>query len=145
MQVGQILRNKGRDVVALPSEATLSEAARLLANKRIGALVVKDKSGAPCGILSERDVVRAVAAESVAALARPVSAYMTREVATCTELDTVEELMEMMTQGRFRHVPVVDENKQLCGLVSIGDVVKMHIEETVREAASLRQYIAAAG
>jgi len=145
MQVGQILRNKGRDVVALPSEATLSEAARLLANKRIGALVVKDRAGAPCGILSERDVVRAVAAESVAALARPVSAYMTREVATCTELDTVEELMEMMTQGRFRHVPVVDENKQLCGLVSIGDVVKMHIEETVREAASLRQYIAAAG
>ncbi len=145
MQVGQILRNKGRDVVALPSEATLSEAARLLANKRIGALVVKDRNGAPCGILSERDVVRAVAAESVAALARPVSAYMTREVATCTELDTVEELMEMMTQGRFRHVPVLDENKQLCGLVSIGDVVKMHIEETVREAASLRQYIAAAG
>lgn len=145
MQVGQILRTKGRDVVALPSEATLSEAARLLANKRIGALVVKDKSGAPCGILSERDVVRAVAGESVAALARPVSAYMTREVATCTELDTVEELMEMMTQGRFRHVPVLDENKQLCGLVSIGDVVKMHIEETAREAASLRQYIAAAG
>jgi CBS domain-containing protein len=145
MQVGQILRTKGHDVVALPGEATLSEAARLLANKRIGALVVKDKSGAPCGILSERDVVRAVASESVAALARPVSAYMTREVATCTELDTVEELMEMMTQGRFRHIPVLDENKQLCGLVSIGDVVKMHIEETAREAASLRQYIAAAG
>ena len=145
MQVGQILRTKGRDVVALMSEATLSEAARLLAQKRIGALVVKDKSGAPCGILSERDVVRAVAAESVAALARPLSAYMTREVATCTEQDTVEELMEMMTQGRFRHVPVLDENRQLCGLVSIGDVVKMHIEETAREAASLRQYIAAAG
>jgi CBS domain-containing protein len=145
MQVVQILREKGRDVVALPSEATLSEAACLLARKRIGALVVRDASGALVGILSERDVVRAVAEESVSALARPVSAIMTREVATCTELDTVEELMEMMTQGRFRHVPVMDEHNQLCGLVSIGDVVKMHIEETMREAANLRQYIAAAG
>jgi len=145
MQVVQILREKGRDVVALPSEATLSEAARLLARKRIGALVVRDASGALVGILSERDVVRAVAEESVSALARPVSAIMTREVATCTELDTVEELMEMMTQGRFRHVPVLDEHNRICGLVSIGDVVKMHIEETMREAANLRQYIAAAG
>jgi len=145
MQVIQILHEKGREVVALPSEATLSEAARLLAHKRIGALVVKGANGALAGILSERDVVRAVAAEGVPALARPASAYMTREVATCTELDTVEELMEMMTQGRFRHVPVLDENKQLCGLVSIGDVVKMHIKETMHEAATLRQYITAAG
>jgi CBS domain-containing protein len=145
MQVIQILREKGRDVVALSSEATLSEAARLLAHKRIGALVVRDANGALAGILSERDVVRAVAEESASALARPVSAYMTRDVASCTELDTVEELMEMMTRGRFRHVPVLDENNQLCGLVSIGDVVKMHIEETMREAATLRQYIAAAG
>jgi CBS domain-containing protein len=145
MQVTQILREKGRDVVALSSEATLADAARLLAHKRIGALVVKDASGRLAGILSERDVVRAVAKEGVSALARSVSAYMTREVASCTEQDTVEELMEMMTQGRFRHVPVLDESQQLCGLVSIGDVVKMHIEETMREAATLRQYITAAG
>jgi CBS domain-containing protein len=145
MQVKQILGDKGRDVVALSNEATLSEAALLLARKRIGALVVRDRNGALAGILSERDVVRAVAEESVAALARPVSVYMTREVATCTELDTVQELMEMMTQGRFRHIPVLDGNGQMCGLVSIGDVVKMHIEETMREAATLRQYIAAAG
>ena len=145
MQVKQILREKGREVVALSNDATLSEAARLLARKRIGALVVRDRNGSLAGILSERDVVRAVAEESVSALARPVSAYMTREVATCTELDTVQELMEMMTQGRFRHVPVLDGNGQMCGLVSIGDVVKMHIEETMREAASLRHYITAAG
>jgi CBS domain-containing protein len=145
MQVIQILREKGHEVVALSSEATLSQAANLLAQRRIGALVVRDANGALAGILSERDVVRAVAEEGVSALARPVSAAMTRDVATCTELDTVEELMEMMTQGRFRHVPVLDGNKQLCGLVSIGDVVKMHIEETMREAASLRQYITAAG
>ncbi len=145
MQVIQILREKGRDIVSLTSETTLSEAARLLARKRIGAVVVRDHKGALVGILSERDVVRAIAEESVAALARPVSAYMTRAVATCTELDTVDELMEMMTQGRFRHLPVLDDSNQLCGLVSIGDVVKTRIEETVREAASLRQYIAAAG
>ena len=145
MQVIQILHEKGRDVVALSSEATLSQAARLLAHKRIGALVVRDANGALAGILSERDVVRVVAEEGISALARPASAYMTREVATCTELDTVEELMEMMTQGRFRHVPVLDENNRLCGLVSIGDVVKMHIKETMREAATLRQYITAAG
>jgi len=145
MQVIQILHEKGRDVIALTSEATLSQAARLLAHKRIGALVVRDANGALAGILSERDVVRVVAEEGISALARPASAYMTREVATCTELDTVEELMEMMTQGRFRHVPVLDENNRLCGLVSIGDVVKMHIKETMREAATLRQYITAAG
>ena len=145
MQVMHILRQKGREVVSLSCEASLSEAARLLAHKRIGALVIKDHGGSPAGMLSERDVVRALAAESVRALARPVSAYMTRVVATCTERETVEELMEMMTQGRFRHVPVLDDRGQICGLVSIGDVVKMHIEETMREAANLREYIAAAG
>ncbi len=145
MQIKHILREKGREVVALTSEATLSEATRLLARKRIGALVIKDRNGALAGILSERDVVRAVAEESVSALARPVSAYMTRAVATCTENDTADDLMEMMTLGRFRHVPVFDENNQLCGIVSIGDVVKTRIAETVLEAVSLRQYIAAAG
>jgi CBS domain-containing protein len=145
MQVKHILREKGRDVVSLMSDVSLSEAARLLARKRIGALVVKDRNGALAGILSERDVVRAVAEESVAALARPISAYMTRAVATCTESDTTDDLMEMMTLGRFRHVPVLDEEHQLCGIISIGDVVKTRIEETVREADSLRQYIAAAG
>jgi CBS domain-containing protein len=145
MQVVQILRVKGRDVVSLASDASLSEATRLLANKRIGALVIKDKHGALAGILSERDVVRALAAESVTALARPVSAYMTRAVATCSEYDTVDELMEMMTVGRFRHVPVLDAAEQISGLISIGDVVKTHIEEQARETASLRQYIAAAG
>jgi CBS domain-containing protein len=145
MQVIHILRQKGRDVVFLPSEASLSEAARLLAHHRIGALVVKDEGGRLAGMLSERDLVRALAAESVRALARPVSAYMTRTVATCSESDTVEAIMDMMTKGRFRHVPVLDANDQLCGLVSIGDVVKVQIEVTAREAANLREYIAAAG
>ncbi len=145
MQVMQILREKGREVMSLPCDATLFEATRMLSQKRIGALVIRDGQGRLAGILSERDVVRALSTESITALARPVSVYMTRAVATCTELDTVEDLMEMMTQGRFRHVPVVDESGQLRGVVSIGDVVRVQIEETSREAASLRQYIAAAG
>jgi CBS domain-containing protein len=145
MQVMQILREKGREVVSLPCDATLFEATRMLSQKRIGALVIRDGLGRLAGILSERDVVRALSTESVTALARPVSVYMTRAVATCTEQDTAEDLMEMMTQGHFRHVPVVDGNDQLCGVVSIGDVVRVQIEQTTREAASLRQYIAAAG
>jgi CBS domain-containing protein len=145
MQVIDILRQKGRDVVFLTADANVSDAAVLLAAKRIGAVIIKDEKGGLAGMLSERDVVRALAGGSVRAVARPVHCYMTRAVATCTERDTVEDLMAMMTQGRFRHVPVLDDAGQLCGIVSIGDVVKMQIEETMREANNLRQYIAAAG
>jgi CBS domain-containing protein len=145
MQVIDILRQKGRDVVFLTADANLSDATILLAAKRIGAVVVKDDTGGVAGILSERDVVRALALENVRALAQRIATYMTRSVATCTELDTVEALMEMMTQGRFRHVPVVDDSGKLCGLISIGDVVKAHVEETTREASNLREFIAAAG
>ncbi len=144
MQVKHILRNKGRDVVTIASDATLSEAARLLARRRIGALIVRDRESGLAGILSERDIVRAVAEHSVAALGQTVDQHMTRAICTCSELDSVDELMEMMTHGRFRHLPVVEEDR-LCGIVSIGDVVKTRIEETVREAESLREYIAAAG
>lgn len=143
MLVKHILGEKGREIVAITADATLSEAARLLARKRIGAVVVRDAAGGLVGILSERDVVRAVADESVAALVRPVSAYMTRAVATCCETDSIEDLMEMMTVGRFRHVPVVADDR-ITGIVSIGDVVKTRIAETVQEAASLREYITAA-
>lgn len=143
MLVKNILGDKGREVISITSDVTLSEATRLLSRRRIGAVVVRDDAGALVGILSERDVVRAVADESVTALARPVSLYMTRAVATCSETDSIEELMEMMTSGRFRHMPVVD-NGLITGIVSIGDVVKTRIAETVQEAASLRQYITAA-
>lgn len=145
MQVIDILRHKGREVTFLPLDANLSDATILLSAKRIGAVLIRDEAGGIAGILSERDVVRALAAESVRALALPVSKYMTRAVATCSEGDTVDDLMEMMTTGRFRHVPVLDNQGELCGIISIGDVVKMHVEETAREASNLRQYIAAAG
>lgn len=145
MQVKHILVVKGRDIVTIAGDATLSDAAAVLAHRRIGAVIVRDKKGSLAGILSERDVVRAVSEEGADALAQPVSAYMTHEVATCGEADTVDGLMEMMTRGRFRHVPVVDERDGLIGIVSIGDVVKSRIEETMREAATLREYISAAG
>lgn len=141
MQVRHILLAKGREIISINADATLSEAARLLARRRIGAVIVLGEDGTLAGILSERDVVRAVSDESVAALARPVSGFMTRELTTCSEDDTVDGLMELMTNGRFRHIPVVT-NGRLVGIVSIGDVVKTRIEETVREAESLREYIA---
>ena len=144
MQVRHILHGKGRDVVAIASQATLCDAAKLLTEKRIGALVVKDAGGTLIGIVSERDLVRAVAKGGAAALGEQVGGHMTPGPETCTEVDTVESVMEVMTRGRFRHVPVLDEGMQLCGMVSIGDVVKIRIAETVSEAAALRDYISAA-
>ena len=143
MQIRHILQQKGRDVIAIAPDATMEYAAQLLARKRIGALLVKNSAGALAGILSERDLVRAIANEGASALGRDVAAYMTKSVATCTESDTVEDLMEMMTRGRFRHVPVLDGKQSLCGLISIGDVVKTRIAETLSEANSLREYISA--
>lgn len=142
MQVKHILLEKGREVVTITSDATLSEAARLMARRRIGAIVVRGRDGTISGILSERDLVRAIAEESVTALAKPVASRMTRDITTCTEYDSVENLMEAMTLGRFRHVPVVEDDR-LVGIVSIGDVVKTRIEETVKEAEDLREYIVA--
>lgn len=144
MQVRHILRDKGRDIVAISCHASLLEAARVLSEKRIGALVVKDKAGGLAGIISERDLVRAVAALGADGLSESVERHMTHGPETCTECDTVESVMEAMTRGRFRHLPVIDEGDQLCGMVSIGDVVKTRIAETVSEAAALRDYISAA-
>jgi CBS domain-containing protein len=143
MQVHHILRGKGREIVTISSDASLADAARLLADRKIGALVVKGVSGGLAGIISERDLVKAIATRGAAALVDPVANHMTRELQTCVEADTVELVMEVMTRGRFRHVPVLDEGDQLCGMVSIGDVVKTRIDETVREAAALRDYISA--
>jgi CBS domain-containing protein len=143
MQVRHILRGKGRDIITITSDASLSDAAQLLADKKIGALVVKGAGGALAGIISERDLVKAIAARGAAALNDSVANHMTRELQTCVECDTVEMVMEVMTRGRFRHVPVLDEGDLLCGMVSIGDVVKTRIDETVREAAALRDYISA--
>jgi CBS domain-containing protein len=142
MMVSQILRDKGREVLAIAPNATLADAARVLTKNRIGALIVRAESGALAGILSERDIVRAVSEEGSAALGLAVAARMTADVAVCEENDTIEEIMETMTRCRFRHMPVV-EGEKIVGIVSIGDVVKTRIAETLREAQALKEYIAA--
>ena len=143
MQVRHILKEKGRDIVGVSGGTTLVEAARSLAQKKIGALIVQNRDGSLAGIISERDLVRAIADRGASALSDPVDRYMTRAVATCTECDSIDAIMESMTRGRFRHMPVLDENERLCGLISIGDVVKNRIAETVIEAETLRCYISA--
>jgi CBS domain-containing protein len=145
MQIKHILGEKGGDVIGIGLLASLADAAALLAERRIGAVVVRDVKGDLVGILSERDLVRALATDGAAALEHKVSRYLTRDVVTCRLSDTIEDLMEMMTRGRFRHVPVLDDAERLCGLISIGDVVKSRIAETVREAEDLRVYISATG
>jgi CBS domain-containing protein len=145
MLVKQILHNKGSEIFTAHGDATLVQAARQLTQRGVGALIVRDDMGKLAGILSERDIMRAIAENGSDALAQSVKTYMTVKVKTCTEQNSVEELMDMMTHGRFRHVPVLDEANQLCGLISIGDVVKTRIAETLNEAQSLREYISATG
>jgi CBS domain-containing protein len=142
MQVRHILRDKGRQVVDIEPEATLRDACRKLVQHNIGALAVCDRSGRLAGLISERDIVRAAAHGGCEALETRVLEHMARAVEACSETDSIDELMEIMTHHRLRHLPVVQEG-QLSGIVSIGDVVKTRIEETVQEAASLREYIAA--
>src|ERR1700751_5780631 len=102
MQVKHILQNKGRDIIRVAENATLAEAARILAEHHIGALLIQDSGGALAGIFSERDLVRAVAEDGPLALSCAIAGYMSRQVTTCRESDTVEDLMEVMTKGRFR-------------------------------------------
>lgn len=142
MLVSHILRQKGRDVVTVAPSIALAEAARTLARRKIGAVVVIGAKGEVAGILSERDIVHALATDGVNALSRAVSTYMTSSVAICEEQDTVDTIMATMTEGRFRHVPVVEAGR-LAGIISIGDVVKTRIEESEREANHLKQYISA--
>lgn len=143
MSVAQILRDKGRDVVITQPHQTLMEAAQLLAEKGIGAVVVSDVSRRVLGILSERDIVRAIARNGAGALDQSVSKYMTQKVFTVAEDTPVDTVMETMTNGRFRHVPVTTDG-QLVGLVSIGDVVKHHVNEIESEHRALKDYIATA-
>jgi len=140
MTVGIILAGKGREIFTIEPNATLAEAVRLLAEKRIGAAPILGADRRIAGIISERDVVRALAERGAAALDEPVSRTMTRKVETCGEGETVANLMERMTAGKFRHMPVVDQGR-LVGLVSIGDIVKHRVQEMERESVAMRDYI----
>jgi CBS domain-containing protein len=143
MTVKAILEAKGHDVVTLGPNEKLGEAIRILAEHKIGALVVTNGDRQIVGILSERDIVRVVAREGGAALDIPVRSAMTPKVKICNENHTVNEVMEIMTRGRFRHLPV-EKHGMLDGIVSIGDVVKRRIEDVEREANEIRAYIATA-
>ena len=139
MTVRTILAAKGRDVVTIEPSASLAAAAELLAKKRIGAIVILGADRRIVGILSERDIVRAIA-ERADALGEPVSVVMTRSVSTCNETETVISVMERMSTGKFRHMPVVDQGR-LVGMVSIGDVVKHRLHAMERNSAAMRDYI----
>lgn len=142
MTVKLILAQKGGEVFTLAPTDSIEQATKALADRKVGALVVSDESKAILGILSERDIVRAVARMSDKALDEPVSALMTKNVTTCSEEATIPELMSLMTEGRFRHLPVERDGK-LIGIVSIGDVVKRRIADVEQEAEQIKAYIAA--
>jgi CBS domain-containing protein len=132
--------NLGGDTVTIEPTANLAAATALLAARKIGAVVILGAGGRLAGILSERDIVRALADKGADALALPVGQIMTRNVTTCAEDDEVASLMERMTSGKFRHLPVLRDGK-LVGVVSIGDVVKERVQAAERESEALRDYI----
>ncbi|APH71949.1 CBS domain-containing protein [Aquibium oceanicum] len=143
MLVKNILAEKGSEVVTIAPDSSLAEAVSLLADKRIGAVVVTKGEGRIAGILSERDIVRMLGAEGPSMLQKPLSSAMTSKVKVCHEDNTINQVMEIMTAGRFRHLPVERDGK-LVGIISIGDVVKKRIEEVEHEAQEIRNYIATA-
>ncbi len=143
MSIALILSNKGREVVTASPHLTLSEIVTILNDKGIGAVVVSDPRGSVLGIFSERDLVRALGRSGSGVLDEPVSRHMTSRVTTITEDLGVLEAMERMTDGRFRHLPVVEGDK-LVGLVSIGDVVKHRIAEIEHERQAMLDYIGTA-
>ena len=140
MTVREILSRKGSDVVTADPNATVSDAVQLLAARRIGAVVITGADRRIVGILSERDIVRTLAEKGAQALERPISEVMTRKVITCAVGETVPEIMERMTVGKFRHVPVVEQGR-LIGIISIGDVVKSRVHQMEQESAALQEYI----
>lgn len=139
MTVQAILGNKGFEVISIQSDAKMSDAIRILSERHIGAVLVMDGHHIE-GILSERDVVRVLGKHGASALETPAGEVMTRKVVTCRRADTAASIMEKMTNGKFRHLPVV-ENDRVVGLISIGDIVKWRVKEYEREQEALRDYI----
>jgi CBS domain-containing protein len=140
MKVMDILAAKGGDVIGIEPTASLEAAAKLLSKHRIGVVVICGAGGRLSGILSERDIVRALARDGADALKYSVGQVMTRDVVTCQEHDSCADIMEQMTSHKFRHLPVLRDNT-LIGLISIGDVVKQRVDEIERESEAMRDYI----
>lgn len=141
MTVRIILDEKGRDVTTVSRETTLMDAARVLTEQKIGAVVVVDPDRQILGILSERDIVRAIAERGGEVMDQQVASVMTRKVVQCHEESSINEVMEIMTNGRFRHLPVAISGR-LAGIISIGDVVRRRIQDVEREAEDMKAYIA---
>lgn len=142
MLITHVIRDKGAVVHTLSEAATLEHAAKELELRKVGALVVVDEAGKVTGLLSERDIVRAVARRGAAGLAERVSAVMTKDIITTQPTDTVDDGLALMTDRRIRHLPVM-ESGRLVGIVSIGDLVKQRIEAVEAEARAMENYIAA--
>ena len=140
MTVKAILSAKGGDVITIDPTTNLAAAVKLLAERKIGALVVTGADHRVIGIVSERDIVAELAAHGAASLDLPLTEVMTRKVVTCNVTDTIASVMEHMTDGKFRHLPVVEQGR-LLGIVSIGDVVKHRLHEMEREQSAMRDYI----
>ncbi len=141
MNIETILASKGRDVRTISARATVGDAMRLMSTDRMSALVVSEDGATVDGIVSDRGLMNALVAHGTAVLERPLGDVMTREVFTCSRGDSVGAIMATMTDRRIRHIPVVEEDGRLCGIVSIGDVVKHHLDEIQHEAAEMREYI----
>ncbi|AWK88895.1 CBS domain-containing protein [Azospirillum thermophilum] len=144
MHVAAVLKRKGSRIISARPTDTVAEIATLLTQNRIGAVLVQDGDGQPQGIVSERDIVRAIARLGASALDLPATELMTRELVTAGPDDTVAQMMEVMTERRIRHVPIL-EGGQVIGLVSIGDVVKARIDDAELEVESLRGFVAGIG
>ena len=142
MFVSDILAQKGGLVFTVTPGTSIAQLSQQLSTRRIGSVLVLDGEGAVAGIVSERDLVRALASHGAKALELEARQVMTREVVTCDPDDSIDEVMQTMTSGRFRHLPVV-RHGELLGLVSIGDVVKARLEETKHETEALKAYIVA--
>jgi CBS domain-containing protein len=142
MTVRAILESKGRQVTTVEPNVTLAAAVKILSERRIGAVLVMTEQRLQ-GILSERDVVRVLSERGAAALEDSVDAVMTRKVVNCRPGDPVGSIMEVMTTGKFRHLPVVEDG-QVVGLISIGDIVKWRVMEFENEQQALHDYIKSA-
>ena len=139
MTVRSILDSKGHQVLSVEPDAKLAAAVKILGEKKIGAVLVMSQ-GRIEGILSERDIVRVLSERGAHVLEEPVNGVMTRKVVSCRQSDTVAGIMEMMTLGKFRHLPVIEGDK-VVGLISIGDIVKWRVREYENEQEALRDYI----
>ena len=144
MIIESILAGKGRGVSVIRPEALIADAVQRMRKERVGALVVSEDGTRIAGIVSDRGILWAIADRGVAVLQERVDAIMTREVFTCSAHERVSAIMAAMTDRRIRHIPVVEEGGRLCGIVSIGDVVKQRLDEMQRESEAMRNYISGA-